>query len=52
MELITERNKEIERELKLHINQQLFDKGHITEDMYNKAKEMIYKYCNSQCQVI
>lgn len=34
---------EIDIELKLHINQQLFNKGHISKYMYEQAKEMIYK---------
>ena len=29
--------------IKLHINQALFDKGHITEEMYVKAKELILR---------
>ncbi len=29
--------------VELYINQVLFDKGHITEEMYIKAKELILK---------
>ncbi len=29
--------------IKLHINQILFDRGHITEEMYVRAKELILK---------
>lgn len=40
-------NKAAEKEfiiaIKLHINQVLFDKGHITEEMYVKVKELILK---------
>lgn len=34
---LTELNKSIE----LHINQQLYDKKHITSEMYERAKQMI-----------
>jgi len=30
--------------VKLHINQRLFEKGHITEEMYIKAKEIILRH--------
>lgn len=30
-------------EIKLHINQQLYQKGALTEEMYVKAKELILK---------
>ena len=30
-------------EVKLSINHKLFEKGHITEEMYVKAKELIIK---------
>ena len=30
-------------EIKLSINQKLFDKGYITEEMYIKAKDVIIK---------
>ena len=33
--------KEIEMELKLHINKRLYEKGLITEEMYIKAKKII-----------
>jgi len=45
-------NKEDERsdkintfltEIKLSVNHRLFEKGHITEEMYVKAKELIIK---------
>jgi hypothetical protein len=32
-------------EVKLHINQKLYQKGAITEEMYTKAKELILKDC-------
>jgi len=33
--------KELDTQIKLHINQRLFEKGLITEEMYEKAKNMI-----------
>lgn len=30
-------------EVKLHVNQRLFEQGFITEEMYTKAKEIILK---------
>ena len=30
-------------EIKLHVNQKLYEKGAITEEMYTRAKEMILK---------
>lgn len=30
-------------EVKLHINQRLFEQGYITEEIYTKAKEIILK---------
>lgn len=30
-------------EIKLHVNRRLFEKGHITEDMYRKATIIILK---------
>lgn len=30
-------------EIKLHINQRLFEQGYITEEMYTRAKEIILK---------
>ena len=30
-------------EVKMHINQRLFQKGAITEEMYTRAKELILK---------
>lgn len=30
-------------ELKLSVNHKLFEQGHITEEMYTKAKELIIK---------
>jgi hypothetical protein len=30
-------------EIKLYINQKLFEKGNITKEMYSKAKDMILK---------
>ena len=30
-------------EIKLSVNQRLFENGHITEEMYTKAKELIIK---------
>lgn len=37
--------KMIEMEVKLHINQRLYEEGIITEEMYYKAKEIIIKSC-------
>ena len=33
--------KDVEIEIKLHINQRLYEKGHITEEMYSEAKNYI-----------
>jgi len=33
--------KELDTQIKLHINQRLFEKGLITEEMYEKAKNII-----------
>ena len=41
MTLIIKDTKEIEMELKLHINKRLYEKGLITEEMYIKAKKII-----------
>lgn len=30
-------------EVKLHVNQRLFEQGYITEEMYTKAKEIILR---------
>ena len=39
-----EKNKDmVVVEIKLSINNRLFEKGYITEEMYHKAKEMIIK---------
>jgi uncharacterized protein YqgQ len=35
--------KELEIEIKLHINKRLYEKGLITEEMYTRAKEIILK---------
>ncbi|MEF9976061.1 MAG: hypothetical protein RR576_11770 [Oscillospiraceae bacterium] len=35
--------KKIEIEVKMHINQRLFDDKLITEEMYRKAKDIILK---------
>jgi len=35
--------KDFTMEIKLSINHRLFEKGHITEEMYVKAKELIIK---------
>lgn len=40
------KKREIDTEVKLHINRMLFEKGYITEEMYRKASEMILKACN------
>lgn len=45
MKALTENFKDFEMKIKLHINQKLYEKGHITSEMYMKAKEMIYKSC-------
>lgn len=37
------KKKQINLEIKLHINQRLYEKGHITEEMFEKAKEKILK---------
>ena len=35
--------KELEVEIKLHINKRLYELGLITEEMYTRAKEIILK---------
>ena len=35
--------KDLLMEIKLHINQNLYEKGYITEEMFRKAKEVILK---------
>ena len=37
----TEKMKEVEIEIKLHINQRLYEKGLITEEMFTEAKNYI-----------
>lgn len=39
-----EMTKEFEIQVKLHINEQLYKKGIITEEIYSKAKGLILKY--------
>ena len=34
-------------EIKLHVNQKLFQKGALTEEMYTRAKDMILKDAGS-----
>ncbi len=34
-----EKMKALEREIMLFVNQKLYEKGHITEEMYHKAKD-------------
>jgi hypothetical protein len=43
MVLNEEAVKNVIIEVKLHINQRLFEQGYITEEMYIKAKEIILK---------
>lgn len=38
-----QQESDINISVKLHINQRLFDNGHITEDLYQRAKEIIIK---------
>jgi hypothetical protein len=38
MDLKPYATKELETQIKLHINEKLYEKGHITEEMYKKAK--------------
>lgn len=45
-------NKNIELEIKLHINNRLYETGNITKEMYNKAKEIIYKTCKTSKFII
>ena len=33
--------KELEQQIKLHINNNLYQKGYITKEMYEKAKNVI-----------
>ncbi len=42
-DILKENRKQFEHELKLFINQQLFDKHIISEDMYFTAKELLLK---------
>lgn len=41
MKLKPEAIKKLEIQIKLDINKKLFEKGHITEEMYIKAKQII-----------
>ncbi len=36
---------EFEIQVKLHINEQLYDKGLISQELYDKAKKIIIKNC-------
>ncbi len=36
---------EYEVQVKLHINEQLYDKGLISQELYDKAKKIIIKNC-------
>ncbi len=36
--------EEYEIQVKLHINEQLYNKGIISKELYQKAKKMIIKY--------
>ena len=40
---VIKNTKELEIEIKLHINKRLYEIGLITEEMYNRAKELILK---------
>lgn len=40
-----EKRREIDMEVKLHINKNIFEKGYITEEMYQKANDVILKSC-------
>lgn len=35
--------KQLEKGVKLHINRELFEEGHITKEMFEKAKVLILK---------
>ena len=35
--------QQLENEIKLLVNQRLYDKGYITSEMYSKAKSLILK---------
>ena len=41
MEIIPEAMKELETQIMLHINQRLYEKELITEEMYKRVKNMI-----------
>jgi len=41
MEIIPEAMKELEAQIMLHINQRLYEKELITEEMYKRVKNMI-----------
>jgi hypothetical protein len=43
MVLDEEALKHVIIEVKLHVNQRLFEQGYITEEMYTKAKEIILR---------
>lgn len=47
-----EKRREIDMEVKLHINKRLFEKGYITEEMYQKANEIILKGCSKQYHMV
>lgn len=36
-----EKMREVEIEIMLHINQRLYEKGHITEEMYSEFKNRV-----------
>lgn len=36
-------NRRLRSELKLYVNQRLYDRGVITEDMYTQAKDLLVK---------
>ena len=49
MIIIDDQMRQFQTEIKLHINQQLYINGHITEEMYAKAKDMILRQLTSYC---
>lgn len=42
---MTEIMKEFEQQIKLHINANLYEKGYITKEIYEKSKDKILSGC-------
>lgn len=40
---------EYEIQVKLHINEQLYDKGFLSQELYDKARRMLIKTVDENC---